>query len=76
MLYVLLVYVSVLTYSMQTKVVWQNVECGLNIDYIETDPGKIRYYPFVVELYHSHESNNNSSLQNKECFVYGSIEQV
>ena len=76
MLYVLLVYVSVLTYSMQTKVVWQNVECGLNIDYIETDPGKIRYYLFVVELYHSHESNNNSSLQNKECFVYGSIEQV
>ena len=46
---------------MQTKVVLQNIECGLHIDYIETDPGKYRYYPFVVELYRCHGSNNGSS---------------
>ena len=64
---------------MQTKVVLKNIECGLDIDYIETDVGKNRYYPFVVELYHCHGFNNSSSSQNKKCFVYaepGTIKRV
>ena len=65
---------------MQTKVVLQNIECVLHIDYIETDPGKYRYYPFVVELYRCHGSNNGSSPpQNKKCVASrepGNIKKV
>ena len=70
-LHVLLVYFTVLIHLLQTQEILRNVECGPHIDYIETDPGKYRYFPFVVELYRCHGSNNGPNPQNKKCVASG-----